>query len=198
MDDFLNTKNLTTHVSIDRYKFDQLYETHADAVYANILRLVKRPECAEDLLQEVFTTLWLNRLKLRDEKSIPGWLFVVSYNKSMTFLRKKVKEAIESVDTYDQYLQLENEETIDENLYEQQISMIHQAVEKLPKKKREVFKLCRFEGRSPEEVAQLMGISKDSVKDYLKQSNRAIKDYIQNEAQYSALGLLILFYTQRF
>lgn len=41
-----------------------------------------------------------------------------------------------------------------------------------------------------------MGISSHSVKDYLKQSNRAIKDYIQNEAPYTALGLLVIFYTE--
>lgn len=196
MDNFLITDTSKQHIAMDMHKFAQLYETYANAVYANILRLVKRPECAEDLLQEVFTALWQNRLKLVDEKSIPGWLFVVSYNKSITFLKKKVKEAIESVDTYDQYLQLENEDVIDEDLYEQQIRMIHQAVEKLPKKKREVFKLCRFEGRSADEVAKIMGISSHSVKDYLKQSNRAIKDYIQNEAPYTALGLLVIFYTE--
>lgn len=196
MDNFLITDTSKQPIAIDMHKFAQLYETYANAVYANILRLVKRPECAEDLLQEVFTALWQNRLKLVDEKSIPGWLFVVSYNKSITFLKKKVKEAIESVDTYDQYLQLENEDVIDEDLYEQQIRMIHQAVEKLPKKKREVFKLCRFEGRSADEVAKIMGISSHSVKDYLKQSNRAIKDYIQNEAPYTALGLLVIFYTE--
>ncbi|QQD14027.1 RNA polymerase sigma factor [Sphingobacterium sp. UDSM-2020] len=196
MDNFLITDTSKQPIAIDMHKFAQLYETYANAVYANILRLVKRPECAEDLLQEVFTALWQNRLKLVDDKSIPGWLFVVSYNKSITFLKKKVKEAIESVDTYDQYLQLENEDVIDEDLYEQQIRMIHQAVEKLPKKKREVFKLCRFEGRSADEVAKIMGISSHSVKDYLKQSNRAIKDYIQNEAPYTALGLLVIFYTE--
>lgn len=196
MDNFLITDTSKQTIAIDMHKFAQLYETYANAVYANILRLVKRPECAEDLLQEVFTALWQNRLKLVDDKSIPGWLFVVSYNKSITFLKKKVKESIESVDTYDQYLQLENEDVIDEDLYEQQIRMIHQAVEKLPKKKREVFKLCRFEGRSADEVAKIMGISSHSVKDYLKQSNRAIKDYIQNEAPYTALGLLVIFYTE--
>jgi len=196
MDNFLITDTSQQSIAIDMHKFAQLYDTYANAVYANILRLVKRPECAEDLLQEVFTALWQNRLKLVDEKSIPGWLFVVSYNKSITFLKKKVKETIESVDTYDQYLQLENEDVIDEDLYEQQIRMIHQAVEKLPKKKREVFKLCRFEGRSADEVAKIMGISSHSVKDYLKQSNRAIKDYIQNEAPYTALGLLVIFYTE--
>lgn len=196
MDNFRITDTSQQPIAIDMHKFAQLYETYANAVYANILRLVKRPECAEDLLQEVFTALWQNRLKLVDEKSIPGWLFVVSYNKSITFLKKKVKEAIESVDTYDQYLQLENEDVIDEDLYEQQIRMIHQAVEKLPKKKREVFKLCRIEGRSADEVAKIMGISSHSVKDYLKQSNRAIKDYIQNEAPYTALGLLVIFYTE--
>ncbi|MEN5055046.1 RNA polymerase sigma factor [Sphingobacterium kitahiroshimense] len=196
MDNFLITDTSKQPIAIDMHKFAQLYETYANAVYANILRLVKRPECAEDLLQEVFTALWQNRLKLVDDKSIPGWLFVVSYNKSITFLKKKVKESIESVDTYDQYLQLENEDVIDEDLYEQQIRMIHQAVEKLPKKKREVFKLCRFEGRSADEVAKIMGISSHSVKDYLKQSNRAIKDYIQNEAPYTALGLLVIFYTE--
>jgi RNA polymerase sigma-70 factor (family 1) len=187
------------HISSDRgsiglFEFEQLYQTHADAVYANILRLVKRPECAEDLLQEVFISLWQHKDTLTDQKSIPGWLFVVSYNKSLTFLKKRVKESIESIDSYEQYLQLENEDIIDEDLYQQQLSIIHQAVEELPKKKREVFKLCRFEGRSTDEVAQLMGISKESVKDYLKQSNRTIKDYIKNQSPSVAISILVFCY----
>ena len=69
MDNFLITDTSQQPIAIDMHKFAQLYDTYANAVYANILRLVKRPECAEDLLQEVFSGY-------KDQKVFVNWISV--------------------------------------------------------------------------------------------------------------------------
>jgi RNA polymerase sigma factor (sigma-70 family) len=77
--------------------FDALYHQYKKQVYRNIFKLVRNSDAAEDLLQEVFITLWENRSELQSDRSVAGWLFVVSHNKAQSFLRKKVRESLQYI-----------------------------------------------------------------------------------------------------
>ncbi len=174
--------------------FDSLYERYRNVVYANILKIVKIPGHAEDILQDVFVSFWQNRHKFDASQSAAGWLFVVSYNKAVTFLRERVRHSIDYIGDYRPFEHVVSDDGTDETVYSTQIAMMEEAVGALPTRKREVFKLCRFEGKSKEEVASLMGISPASVKDYLTQSNKTIKDYISTHYPYGTVGLLLLMF----
>ncbi len=179
--------------------FRILYERYHQSVYANIFKIIKAPTLAEDILQEVFVALWQNRFRIKTDQSIAGWLFVVSYNKSCSLLKQKVKSSLYYVESYDSYDNVIHEDSIDEEMYATQLGIIEEAVNALSSRKKEVFKLCRFEGKPKEEVALIMGISPESVKDYLKQSNRAIKDYISLKYPHiSVCTLLIGMFSDRF
>jgi len=190
VDTFLNTASETKLAVENLADFSRLYHAYQHRVYANILKIVKQPSFAEDVLQDVFVSLWENRHKLTDE-SIAGWLFVVSHNKAMDCLKRSLKLSIEYVDNYDLFEDVALEEERDESTYLSQVRMMKEAVNALPKRKREVFKLCRFEGKSKEEVASLLGISPSSVGDYLKQSNKAIRDYLLVHYPYSVSASLV-------
>lgn len=173
--------------------FNQLYTRYHQQVYANILKMVRAPEYAEEILQDVFVSLWQNRFHMRSDQSVGGWLFVVSYNKSMTFLKRKLKETITFVDSYP-YEPVQQDDTGTEARYELQVSLLEQAIDELPRRKREVFRLCRYEGKSKDDVAKELGISSASVSDYLKQSNQAIKKYIATRYPYASEASLLLIY----
>lgn len=164
---------------VDQESFTAIYAQYCDIVYANILRFVKNEGNAEDILHDVFIQLWENRNKLHD-KSIGGWLFVVSHNKALDFLKRSVKFSLDYIGDYDALTHLVADQDDKEEVYIQQVSLLKEAVEQLPLRMRRVFQLCRLEGKSKEEVASLLGISSNSVTDYLKQSNRAIRSYIQH------------------
>lgn len=170
--------------------FDALYDRYRQPVYANILKLVRQTETAEDLLQEVFVALWENRHKLDTSKSVGGWLFVVSHNKALSALKKKVRESA-IVDWQPDVPDAPTpDDRSDEDLYGLQMALIEEAVAHLPARKRDVFRRCRFDGQSSEEVAQQIGISPASVDDYLKQSTRFIRDYIRARTNPSQLAVL--------
>jgi len=178
----------------DIQSFDYLYHKYHHIVYANILKIVKLPVTAEDILQDVFVSLWENRHKLKGP-SIEGWLFVVSYNKSISFLKRSIKLSVDYVENYRLFDQLISEEDLDESIYLSQVMILEKAVNALPKRKKEVFKLCRLEGKSKEEVASILGISPVSVGDYLKQSNKAIRNYVLAHYPENVMGLLLLILT---
>lgn len=185
-----------TAVQVDLGAFDILYQQYHHAVYANILKIVGQPEAAEDLLQEVFMALWEHRHKL-DSGKVAGWLFVTSFNKSLKHLKKKQKEQVLPFEQEGLYKEIPQEEALTEDLYSLQLAMVEEAVNQLPERKKEVFRLCRYEGKSYDEVAALLGISVNSVRDYLKQSTRFIKDYIamnQSEVAISSAVMLVLYF----
>ena len=76
-----------------RPAFEALYHRYKQPVFANIRKMVPDPDAAEDLLQEVFIALWENRQAIDPAKGAGGWLFVVSYNKAASYLKKKLREA---------------------------------------------------------------------------------------------------------
>lgn len=163
--------------AVELQQFDAVYHQFHQAVYANICKMVCLPEMAEDILQEVFLSLWVNRQTV-DLQNAGGWLFVVSYNKSMSFLKKKLCETSVLLPDTEYLAAVKEEQPEDEQLFQLRLSMVEEAIDHLPPRKKEVFRLCRFDGKSADEVADMMGISVISVKDYLKQSTQFIRQYI--------------------
>jgi len=158
-------------------QFEELYHRYKQPVFANIRKMVRDPEAAEDLLQEVFLTLWEKRQTLNSD--LAGWLFVVSYNKAATYLKKQLREAAVVVRQPDLADLLPQLPPADDALYQQQLALVEAAVRQLPHRKQQAFQLCRFEGKSCEEAAATMGVSVASVRDYLKQATRLVRKYVR-------------------
>lgn len=180
-------------------QFDRCYARYHQAVYANICKLVSEPPMAEDILQEVFLSFWENRHTV-DMLNPGGWLFVVSYNKSMTFLKKKLRDTSLLLPDNEFLSTVSEEQPVDEALFQLRLSMVEEAVDHLPPRKKEVFRLCRYDGKSADEVAELLGISVFSVKDYLKQSTQFIRQYISRHyanIELPGMYLLLLYFSQQ-
>ncbi len=155
--------------------FTALYKKYHKPVYLNIKKIIRDDDTALDILQEVFTKLWERRNRFSNTNDIGGWLFTVSYNQSISFLRKKIYQ------TSDEVL---NEELIpeefsqDEEDTQTKLIVIKEAVDCLPARKKEIFILDRFEGKTKEEISEITGLSKDLIREYLNQSNKYIQRYI--------------------
>jgi RNA polymerase sigma-70 factor (ECF subfamily) len=170
--------------------FEHLYNQYSAAVYANIYKMVRLPDLAEDLLQEVFTALWTNRAKIDPAQSVGNWLFVVSYHKSLSLLKKKLRENI--VPTVEPLMaNIPEEAGMDEHYYSAQLHILNTAVERLPLHKQKVFRLYHFENKTFDEIAQELNLSVSSVKFYLKQSRSFIREYVSVHFP-PAVGLSLL------
>ena len=155
--------------------FDILYQTYHNSLYSNIFKLTRQAETAQDILQEVFICLWEKRLSLHPNQPVAGWLFVVSYNKSVTYLKKMLRESIQKKDAMNGQTAPESERIQRED----QLNLLEEAIEKLSPQKRKVFELCKIQGKTYEETARELGISKHTVKEYLSGAVSYIKLYVQ-------------------
>ncbi len=94
MDPNADTKLIVLLQQDDVSAFDALYWKYHQSIHANVLKLTKDIEAAKDILQEVFVTLWEKRFTLDTNQPVANWLFVVSYNKSVSYLKRSLKESV--------------------------------------------------------------------------------------------------------
>ncbi|KAA2239990.1 RNA polymerase sigma-70 factor [Chitinophaga agrisoli] len=172
--------------------FDTLYWKYHEVVYRNILKLVKDPAVAEDILQEVFIKLWEKRQDVKASQSVAGWLFVISFNLSVNYTRKKLREQtlhqkLVALDT-DDGLALDRKA-----VKEVQYHLLEQAIAELSPQRRRIVTLCKLEGKTYDEVASELNISRNTVKEHLSAAMVKLNDYIQKNAEHKYIVLFLLF-----
>ncbi|WP_282638712.1 RNA polymerase sigma factor [Sphingobacterium thalpophilum] len=184
-------------MSLNKEQFDQLYYQYHQSVFLNIRKYIKDNDIAQDVLQEVFVSLWENKDNISYERNIAGWLFVVSSNKAISYFKKHInKNLFLSIDASEiADFSLDESEELASQIYDIQWSILEKAIDDLPQKRREVFCLCKLQGYSYTDVASQLGISIESVKDYIKKSNKSIIRYIEehyNRDETLIQGLLLI------
>ncbi len=171
--------------------FDQTYARFHQAIYANVFKIVRNHSAAEDLLQDVFIAFWENMRSLEPER-IPNWLFVVSFNKSISYIKKAGK-----INTGPYPMQSDTPEHMpetDEAEFEEKLLQVYEAIELLPEKKKQIFKQHRIEGKRLEQIASEMELSIHTVKDHLKIAGKLVrKSVLQNSSLRTEMELALLF-----
>lgn len=163
----------------DTNAFDILYWKYQHPLYRNALKLTKDDQAASDILQEVFKILWEKRHTIKPEQSVGGWLFVISVNLSVNYQRQKLQEI--SIHKTVEHPTITNENE-DADLYQFKCSLMDKAVQKLSPQKQKVFTLCKLNGKSYNETADILNISKHTVKEYLSYSMSSIKEFVKKHS----------------
>ncbi len=169
--------------------FNSLYWKYHGAIYANALKLIKDPAIAEDIVQDVFVSLWEKRHAIDPRQDIAGWLFVVSQHKTIDQLKRKLRQSLA-----EKILQSISEEpdVLKDDITEEQLGAIEKAVDQLSPQKRRVFELCKVQRRTYEKAAEELHISKYTVKEYLSEAIVSIKKYIGQHSTHA--GFLVYFF----
>jgi RNA polymerase sigma-70 factor (family 1) len=173
--------------------FDTLYWKYHQAVYRNIFKFVKEQIVTEDILQEVFAKLWEKRKDINASQSVAGWLFVISFNLSVDYVRKKMREQTIQKELLN--LDFDDDYSLDrKSIYEDQYQLLEKAIANLSPKKRKIVTLCKLEGKTYDEVAEELKISRNTVKEHLSVAMLKLNDYIQKNKEHNKYIVLFLLF----
>jgi RNA polymerase sigma factor (sigma-70 family) len=168
--------------------FDSLYWRYYEVVYRNILKLTKDPLVSEDILQEVFIRLWEKRQDINYEQPVVNWIFVISFNLSIDYTRKKLREQ----ELHRKLLADTNVIPQSGSVYEDYYQLLKRAIDQLSPQKQRIIKLCKLEGMTYEEAAAEMKISRHTVKEYLSAAMASLGEYVRQHAnKVSGLGCFV-------
>lgn len=159
--------------------FDELFREYYRKLVYFSMNIVKNKDSAEEVVQDLFVSLWVKKERLKLQLSLKAYLYRAVYNNSVQFFKKQQRFVPNNSDLNeeipDNYSDLLEQSELEERIY--------RTVEQLPEKCKEIFKLKRFEELKNREIAERLKIS---IKTVETQMTRALKYLTKN------LGDLIL------
>lgn len=150
--------------------FSELYKRYHKTVFNSILRLIQDFMQAEDLLQEVFISLYQEIMKGAQIEHFGGFSKRVAVNKAIRFLRQnKFMLAFE-----DGYENVADDQVEDEDFFEYRVEEVKKAIRSLPHGYRTIVNLYVIEGLSHQEIAELLGVSQVTIRTQYHRAKKKI------------------------
>jgi RNA polymerase sigma-70 factor (family 1) len=167
--------------------FNHIFEVYSTKLFLFAKVYLGSDEDSEELVQEVFTTLWERRDQLKSGFSFKSYLFTIAFNiikkhfRQKALFKKFAREELLNEVTTDPSQQID---------YHSLKNYILKLAEALPAKRREVFIKSRFEGLSNKEIADELGLSKKTIENHL---NLALKE-IRSKMEGDKLSVILFYF----
>ena len=173
----------------DFVAFNALFRKYSKSLYAFALGITKEMYIAEEITQMVFMKVWEKRAKIDEHFSFKSFLFSVTYNETISWLRKEKSEKlkIDHIGSQKSYISDETNYTIEFNSINE---LANEIIESMPEKRQQIFKLSREQGLSNKEIANQLTIS---VKTVENQMTAALKTLKAKLSKSEISGLLFCF-----
>src|SRR5690606_29659436 len=179
----------------DQCAFRELYNRYSGKLYGNILRMTKANNIADDMLQVVFVKIWENRLFIDADRPFKPYIYQIAQNTVYDHFRKNARERVLiSTVTREREDSEERESPTEKWIGEKEDNTIlWKAVERLPPRRREIYRLCKLEGYSYDQVSMLLGISTSTINDHIVKATKTLKEYLVYARHYIALLFFLIF-----
>lgn len=148
-------------------------------------------EDEESILQEIYLNLWSGRKSIQTDKNFESWLFAIVRNRVIDVMRKRLHKEKYLEDLYAQ-LKEGRENSLDTLAvveYSELEKKIFELIEKLPGKRKLIFRLSRIEGLTYREIARKLNVSENTVDLQI----RSALSFLRNEMNRFLFEVFVLF-----
>jgi RNA polymerase sigma-70 factor (ECF subfamily) len=167
-------------VAGDQTALEELMERWRRPVYSLALRILRQPELAEEVSQDVFLKVWKHAAVFEDQRgAFSSWVLTMTHHGSIDALRRAKARGSQVTNTLDNIVAA----TLPSpraGVSPWQKMKLQEALETLPDKQRQVVELAYFEGRTREEMAQILeepvGTVKTRLRDAVQRLAAVFKD----------------------
>jgi RNA polymerase sigma-70 factor (ECF subfamily) len=178
-------------VAGDHQAFTRLYSIYLGNLYRYVFLFFPAKETAEEIVQDLFIKIWEKRESLAGVKSFKQYLFKAAKNHLLNALRnEQVKQKVLS--HVQQQAEAAAPDTQNRVDYRASARAVENAVNRLPPKRKHIFRLSVQEGYSLDEIAAILRISKPVVKKQLYAAYDFVRDYLQKQGELGIYLIIIL------
>ena len=150
-------------------QYNTCVNDYADGVYRFILKHIKDPDKAQDIVQESFTRLWEKVRDVNAQKA-KTYLFTTAYHYMIDNIRRDKKQIVTDFTpemtgrAYNDYNDLKE--------------ILRDALEKLPEIQKSVIMLRDYEGYSYQEIGEITELNESQVKVYIFRARKTLRNYL--------------------
>jgi len=146
----------------DSFAFEVLFYKYRNKVKGFALKIVPAQIDPEEIVQEVFVRVWLKKDAIDQEKDFQSYLFSIAKHLVLDHLKSAVNRKVYFVGEHFQQ-DLAEEEGIEDSLSEETEVKLQKLINEIPERRREIFRLSRFEGLTYKQIADRLNISENTV-----------------------------------
>lgn len=158
----------------ERATFNFLFDKYYSRLYYFSNRYLNMTSEAEEVVQDVFLKLWLNKDTLDENLSIQSYLFTIVKNSVLNIIRKRTSRRNYEQNELFTSTAYAAESPIDVEFLELS-KILQDAINTLPSKRKEVFLLSRYEELTNKEIAEKLGISIKTVEAQITAALKQLK-----------------------
>ncbi len=155
---------------MDRREYNIAVKEYSGRLFRYVVKCLRNPEDANDIVQESFEKLWKNRKKVPLNKA-KSWLFTTAHNMLINHTRKHRALLMEDQNC--------NEPMSYGHSYELR-DLIEQALEGLPEIQRQIILLRDLEGYNYKEIGEILHLNESQVKVYLFRGRQKVKHKLKD------------------
>ena len=175
----------------DEKAFRVLYDAYFNHLSAFVFKMCKSPAATEEIVQDIFVKLWINRHSLTQFDFPEAYIFSMARNRTIDYLRRLARDT-DLMNVLSGALLTGNND-IEEQLNAKELRrLIEEALGQLSAQKQTIFQLSRDEGLSHDQIAEIMQLSKSTVKNHLSETLRHIREHLSQQPNSEATLLVLL------
>lgn len=161
----------------DESALSALYDRYSGMLFAMLVRILRDPPAAEEILQDMFLQLWRGAARFDANRgSLPAWLMVIGRNRALSRLRtrehREIPEDIEAFPANAVPSSVNLEDDAERSLL---MEKLRTAMATLPTEQREAVELAYFEGMTQSEIAARTGSPLGTVKSRVRTAMQSLK-----------------------
>lgn len=172
--------------------FTELYNRYWEALYQSLLKRIANADDAKDLIQELFITIWIRKDQLPHTINWENYLYAALRYRVINYIQAdevRIRYANERLKQVELLQSQRADSTIAAGELE---NLIDQAIDHMPRRIQEVFRLSYTEGYSPQEIAKQLSLSLQTVKNYLTDAKAIVRRFLHDYPAVISLSLFSL------
>ena len=175
----------------DEEAFCRLYAIYRKRLIYFTMKFVKSADFAEDIFQEAFVAVWHSRQFIDPHKSFRSYIYTIVRNRILNLIRDIDNEtrARANIST----LSAEHADSANEHMDLRDLeSLIIQGKKSLTPRQRQIFEMSREQGMTNDEIADMLGLSVNTVNDHISDSLHTLRAFIEKSSRFGTCIDLIL------
>lgn len=175
----------------DQQAFTELFHFYRNRTYTHALAFVQSSQLAEEIVQEVFLQLWIKREQLPSIDNIEAYLNTMVRHRAFRTLKNiaRYNSILQGSDQSEWHFSQQLQELVQQKEF---AAIIREAVAVLPPQQKQAWQLNREQQLPRVRVAEIMGLSPETVKVHLAHAMRSVKAYCQARIEFAIIFLLLL------
>lgn len=171
----ISDEDLFLHIvrDSDRQAFNALFDRYWKKLYASAFARLGQEQEAKDCVQDVFIQLWTKRTQLTIPSSVSGYLYTAVKN---GVFNKFKAQAVRDAHLQNYIAEFEQSFATNNELEKEELdSIISSEIESMPEQMRKVFLLSRYEEMSGSEIADLLDLSHQTVRNHISMALKRLR-----------------------